>query len=88
MVPKRVLVSGTTLLLAACGDGSDNGFPTTERPGKRSDIGAVLNTATDQILVFGGDNGPIVNQIPSPAYLEGHVVTIAGCRLAPHSSFH
>ena len=70
MLPIRVLLAGTPLLFAACGDdGGTDEFTTTDRPGKRSDIGAVFDTASEQLLVFGGDDGPIVNQIPSPAYL-------------------
>ncbi len=74
---RRVLVLG--LLVTGCGDGdapsADAGapdaaaFPAADRPGKRSDTAGVADPTTGTIALFGGDNGPIVNQIPSPAYL-------------------
>jgi N-acetylneuraminic acid mutarotase len=63
-----------SLLLVACGDdggdsGPDAGIQTDVRPSKRSDIAGVADSNTGTIAVFGGDDGPIVNQIPSPSYL-------------------
>ena len=40
-----------------------------ERPGKRSDVGGVADPASGLVVLFGGDDGPIVNQIPRPVYL-------------------
>lgn len=59
----------------ACGDDGggdttpDAGFSTSARPGKRSDIAAAYDPTSKSFVVFGGDDGPIVNQIPSAAYL-------------------
>lgn len=62
-------------LAAACGGGDDGGddtpdagFPDDVRPSKRSDVAGVTDPVTGTIVVFGGDDGPIVNQTPSPAY--------------------
>ena len=68
------MLAASLLLSMACGgdDGGDGGEPPIEgpRPGKRSDVSGVIDSTTGEMLVFGGDNGPIVNQLPSPAYLD------------------
>ncbi len=40
------------------------------RPGKRSDSGGVFDPQTGLFAIFGGDDGPIVNQIPRARYLN------------------
>lgn len=64
------------LVAPGCGSSSGDGgpdaapdVPSDVRPGKRSDTAGVANPATGTVAVFGGDNGPIVDQIPSPAYV-------------------
>ena len=42
----------------------------TERPTKRSEIYGVGDEASNTILIFGGNDGPIVDQRPSAAYLD------------------
>ncbi len=39
------------------------------RPSKRTEVIAVADPATDKMLMFGGNEGPIVNQIPLATYL-------------------
>ncbi len=63
-------------ILAGCGGGGgsssslpDAGISTDVRPGKRSDVAGVGDPATGAIVVFGGDDGPIVAQIPQPSFL-------------------
>jgi hypothetical protein len=41
-----------------------------ERPGKRSEVIAVADAASDSILIFGGNDGPIVDQIPRAAFRD------------------
>ncbi|HUH03146.1 MAG TPA: kelch repeat-containing protein [Kofleriaceae bacterium] len=63
---------------AACGGDASGGdidasvtadaFPSAQRPSKRSDIVGVAAGGT--MVVFGGDDGPIVDQIASPAYRD------------------
>lgn len=72
----RVLVILASVAAIACGDDGgggdttpDAGFSTMDRPGKRSDIAAAYDPTSRSLVVFGGDNGPIVNQTPSAAYL-------------------
>ncbi|MEQ1565837.1 MAG: kelch repeat-containing protein [Myxococcota bacterium] len=43
---------------------------TTERPSKRSEITSVGNEATNSILLFGGNAGPVVNQIIASEFLN------------------
>jgi len=64
------------LALAGCGGGGSSAPPTPDagisndiRPGKRSDIAALGDPATGSIMVFGGNDGPIVDQIPKAEYL-------------------
>ena len=68
------------LLVALAGCGDDDGASAVDagdtdaaapavRPDKRSDLSGASDSATDTIVVFGGDNGPIVNQMPSPSFL-------------------
>jgi N-acetylneuraminic acid mutarotase len=40
------------------------------RPSKRSEVLAVADEASNQIVLFGGNDGPIINQRPSAAYLD------------------
>jgi len=44
-------------------------FPGAVRPTKRSEMLPVVNPSTGAMIIFGGNNGPVVNQIPSAAYL-------------------
>jgi hypothetical protein len=68
------LVAGlAAAMVMACGDDGgnsdpDSGFPDEVRPSKRSDVAGITDPTTGTIAVFGGDDGPIVNQTPSPAY--------------------
>ena len=73
-----LLLSLLVLPLAACtdGDGDDNPIPedfdlilSDERPTKRSEVIAVPHEDTASILVFGGNDGPIVNQNPRASFL-------------------
>lgn len=77
----NAILFAALLSTAACGGGSsdvvdgapgsaDSSVPDDVRPGKRSDVTGVANPATGTIALFGGDNGPIVNQTPSPAYVD------------------
>lgn len=72
-------LAGLLLLTACGGDGSsssdaagsiDAGFTTSQRPGKRSDIASAYDPVSKTLVVFGGDDGPIVNQTPSASYLN------------------
>ncbi|MGE3635496.1 MAG: kelch repeat-containing protein [Sandaracinaceae bacterium] len=57
---------------AGGGDGGGDAGPilSTVRPGKRSDVGGVADPASNSIVIFGGDDGPIVNQIPTPNFRD------------------
>ena len=67
------------MTLAACGGSSttpdggpgnpDAGLPGDVRPGKRSQA-ASAGDATGRLVVFGGDQGPIVDQIPQPDFVD------------------
>ena len=64
------------VLLAACSGGEpraprdlDN-LDTTVNPGKRSEILALGHVASNTMVLFGGNNGPIVNQVPAGQFLE------------------
>lgn len=63
------------LAIPGCG-GDDDGsggevgpLPDMPRPSKRSDISTVADPGTGTLVVFGGDDGPIIAQMPSPNYL-------------------
>ncbi len=62
------------VLCGACGDdgggngGPDAGLQNQLKPTKRSDIHGAIDPDTGVFAVFGGDDGPIVNQIPQAAY--------------------
>ncbi len=58
-------------LSAACddGDGGPDPLPDGPRPGKRSDVATLADPGTGAMVVFGGDNGPIVAQQPMPSYI-------------------
>ncbi len=65
------------LLCAACGDdggGADTpdagDITNTTKPSKRSDIHGAIDPSTGVFAVFGGDDGPIVNQTPQAAYRD------------------
>jgi hypothetical protein len=51
------------------GSGSDGGLSSSMRYGKRSDVQTVADPQTNTIVLFGGDDGPIVNQIPRANFL-------------------
>lgn len=42
----------------------------TDRPGNRSEILSAVNEETNTIMIFGGNNGPVVNQYPVAAYTD------------------
>jgi hypothetical protein len=42
----------------------------SERPSKRSEVYGVADEATNTLVVFGGNDGPIVNQRPKATYLD------------------
>lgn len=70
------------LPLSACATGTGDGDPTpapgaaldqitsTDRPAKRSEASAIGDPLTSTILLFGGNDGPIVDQIPRAAYRD------------------
>lgn len=62
------------LALAACGTGAKDELATDEapqeRPGKRSEVLAAVDPGTHQILMFGGNDGPIVSQTPMGVFLD------------------
>ncbi len=67
------VILAVTALLPACkgggGELSDEELSTitrSERPDKRSEILAIADEPGNQILFFGGNDGPIVNQNPRP----------------------
>lgn len=71
----RTLCFGIALLLGACGgdsesDAPDAGLQNTTSPSKRSDIHGAMDPSTGTFAVFGGDDGPIVNQIPKASYRD------------------
>jgi hypothetical protein len=49
--------------------GTDAAMP-GPRPGKRSDIAGVADEMSGAIVLFGGDDGPIIDQIPQPNYID------------------
>ncbi|MEC7241887.1 MAG: kelch repeat-containing protein [Myxococcota bacterium] len=67
-------------VLVACGtpDAQDSGVSeldldaveSSERPSQRSEIYGIADALSNSILVFGGNEGPIVNQSPKAAFLE------------------
>ena len=67
-------------VLVACGtpDAQDSGVSeldldaveSSERPSQRSEIYGIADALSNSILVFGGNEGPIVNQSPRAAFLE------------------
>lgn len=66
-----------TLACTACGDdGGGGGSPdagditNTTKPPKRSDIHGAIDPSTGIFAVFGGDDGPIVNQRPQASYRD------------------
>lgn len=74
----RLLILAAAAALTACPTtepGPSDGRPedldaivSEDRPSKRSEVQAVANEASNEILLFGGNDGPIVNQIPAAAY--------------------
>lgn len=69
----------TSLLAVGCtGEANDDDSPfgeldaimSDERPTKRSEVIAVPNEATRSIVMFGGNDAPIVNQIPRSAFRD------------------
>jgi N-acetylneuraminic acid mutarotase len=59
------------LLLSSACQPEDLDLLTEEvQPSKRSEIRGAYNPQTDEILMFGGNNGPIVNQFPRAAYVD------------------
>ncbi len=70
----------TLLLLLSCKDApvdSDSSpaidldrITSEERPSKRSEIYGIADNDSNSILVFGGNEGPVVSQIPKASYLD------------------
>jgi hypothetical protein len=52
------------------GVGDLNNISTSERPSKRSEILAAANESSNEIMIFGGNDGPVVNQIPTARFLN------------------
>ncbi len=50
--------------------GDPDAIISEERPGKRSEVLAIADEATNTIAIFGGNEGPIVNQIPRADYTD------------------
>jgi hypothetical protein len=51
-------------------EGDPDAIISEERPGKRSEVLAMADEATNTIMIFGGNEGPIVNQIPRADYTD------------------
>ncbi|MBX2798980.1 MAG: hypothetical protein KTR31_14995 [Myxococcales bacterium] len=80
----RIAVMGAFLAgFAACSGGTDAENPDgetpsvpedldtltkTDGPSKRSEMRTAAHPATNSILIFGGNDGPIVNQIPAASF--------------------
>ena len=72
---RPVLFSLTCSLLLACPATPEpeldlDRIESTERPGKRSEVLAVADELSNSILIFGGNDAPIVDQIPRANYLD------------------
>jgi N-acetylneuraminic acid mutarotase len=72
-------------ILLACQSGPEASPPidpdaitTTARPDGRSEILSIADPSTRGILVFGGSDGPIVNQIPKSAFRDDTWLFTAG----------
>ncbi len=63
-------LAALTLFVLACGTPEPDAIFSDARPERRSEVVAVADAATDSILVFGGNDGPIVGQVPSAAYRD------------------
>ena len=50
--------------------GDPDAIISEERPSKRSEVLAIADEATNSIVIFGGNEGPIVNQIPRADYTD------------------
>ncbi len=77
----RLLASLSFVLASqACGSSDDPAgepdaggeveFTSPDRPSKRSDVISIADPRTNTIVMFGGDDGPIVDQIPKPEFLD------------------
>jgi hypothetical protein len=69
----RALCLASLAVLAACsGAGGADPFQlsSTDRPSKRSDVEGVADPITGEIVIFGGDDGPIVNQRPTARFRD------------------
>ncbi|MFT6144243.1 MAG: hypothetical protein ACJAZO_001116 [Myxococcota bacterium] len=64
------------VLMVACSGGEEkapkdlNELDSTSNPGKRSEILALGDESFNTMVLFGGNNGPIVNQVPAGQFLE------------------
>ena len=71
---RSLVLLGQAAFLAACPSAPPSEDPSLdqilseERPGKRSEVIAVADDVTEKILMFGGNEAPIVNQIPLATY--------------------
>ena len=77
----RLKIAGALALVLSLGCGGDDaagvdggavdagGLANTTSPPKRSDIHGAIDPDTGVFAIFGGDDGPIVNQIPMANYL-------------------
>jgi hypothetical protein len=66
------------LVLSGCPEGKDTAVTTpdldtiesSERPSRRSEIYGVADEASNTVVVFGGNEGPVVDQRPKASYLD------------------
>ena len=71
-----IMILALSLACTACGDdggggGADAGdISNTTKPPKRSDIHGAIDPSTGVFAVFGGDDGPIVDQRPMASYRD------------------
>ena len=63
-------------LLVACAgtvdpdEGDADSLTSTDRPTKRSEVNAIADPVTGDVMIFGGNDGPIVNQRASAKFLK------------------
>jgi len=74
---RTTLLLALSLLALGCSEGPDDddgpdldGITSEERPSKRSEVIAVADPESGTMLMFGGNEAPIVNQRPGATYLN------------------
>ena len=74
---RTILLLALSLLALGCNESPDDddspdldGITSEERPSKRSEVIAVADPESGTMLMFGGNEAPIVNQIPGATYLN------------------